>query len=319
MTLGRILAAALAAPDAAPCELHSAERVATRTVSSAPEHWLDRCVALEGYVDGRIFYEDVAGYYRRHANDYEDRLNDGWLGLYFPSTGHPTGGLRRGTVVGRLSSCERDYEQAVAEAAPDAIVMMTGYCHHHGGLVLTGASFQDAGAASFERQTGEAARSAFGDLDPIEPTPQLKQLASGFLAALLAGDPAKLRSLVGPWDFNEPETEEAIGAFDALLGGGAGSPLREIKAVQRPQVAYFKSRSSRADRELPDLPTWLVCFCRGEDCTRSWPVAEFDGRVGEALPYVCLRIDHRDADRSQPLSLSVATRNYGLTEPRAHR
>jgi hypothetical protein len=123
-----------AAPSPQPCTFETATPTDVREMARNPERWFDRCVRLDGFVAANVFYEDVAGAYRRLASDGSDRPNDGWLGLYFSNNRDWQKPLRRASVVGTVHSCERIYDRAEANLGPNQIVFVTGYCHYAGGL-----------------------------------------------------------------------------------------------------------------------------------------------------------------------------------------
>src|SRR5687768_9509440 len=114
-------------PASKSCTFENATRAEVREIAGAPDKWFDRCVRLDGYVTSNVFYEDVAGYYRRQASDKRDRPNDGWLGLYFRTDDDWQKLLRRAEVVGIVETCERGYANAEATREPNEIIFVTGY------------------------------------------------------------------------------------------------------------------------------------------------------------------------------------------------
>ena len=159
-----LLAALLAAATPEACTLRNAQPATVREIAAAPDKWFDRCVRLEGFTMGRIFYQDAAGTYRYRASDEEDRPNDGWIGLYVRQGRANRRRALRASVAGIVSSCARDYAKAKARAGPDELVMPIGYCHYDGGLVLGEAVLRHGAKVSLRRLTGSKARLAVGDL-----------------------------------------------------------------------------------------------------------------------------------------------------------
>jgi hypothetical protein len=286
-----LLAAALQAAPARACDARGAVAADVREMARNPDAWLGRCVRIEGYVWGRTFFSDVGGFYASRASNKNDRLNDGWLGLYFDGWHEaPWRRLRRATVTGILHDCGRDYERAQAEAGPDTIVMPIGYCHYKGGLNILPALVEPHGDFVFTRRTGPEARERVGDLiDGQQPPAALVALADRFLAALRARDVAALRGLTGLWSEQDPATPAARQAFDSYLLGAGGSPLAALAAgTGSPQRAYFLRRVDREDDPSVARPVWHVCFCESGDCRARWPISSVDSAAEPQRPYVCL-------------------------------
>jgi hypothetical protein len=319
MLLAALLAAASPAPDS--CSFETAEPVTIEQLAQAPTKWLDRCVRLGGYAVGNAFYSDVSGFYRRRASDADERPDEGWLGLYLVDQGQRQASLRRAEAVGQLDDCDRLYDAAQAAAEPGAIIMMVGYCHYEDGPVLNRARLRLGEEAVFTRQTGEAARLRFGDLElagagrPVPP--EVRRLVDSYMAAFRRGDLAWLRKFVVPYDQNEPEAPEEIRAFESLLVGATGpfEPLRKSTAALRP--AYFQARAPKPfEGEEAQEGDWFACFCTAGDCEGRWPIAALDAGAREGLPYACLRI-FRGVGKDGRLELGLDRSATGLVEPEA--
>ena len=315
MLLATLLAIASASAPAS-CTLNRAVPASVREVARDPERWLDRCIRLEGYVRWNRYYADVAGAYSAHATDAADRMNDGWLGLYLP--GQLTADLRRGTVWGVLQDCHRNYERAAAEAGPNTLVMMLGYCHYTSGLNLQRGGFRPSGAAAFERQTGAVARALFGDLIEATaehgPPPEMVELADRFLDALRRGEEAALAELVGPWS-EVLEDEASEDAFNAFIRGEGPSPIADLRGTQQPQRRYFREKTPSSDAEFGYAERWHVCFCRLGDCTGRWPISAWDSATLAHRPYVCLRGINEQSLEQAPNRLALDRADNGLLEP----
>jgi hypothetical protein len=290
-------------------------------MARAPDRWLGRCVRISGYVAGRYFFADVGGAYARFAEDRDDRRNDGWLGLYFIDRHVVSRPMQRGTVVGVVHDCGRDYAAEEARAGPNTLVMSTGYCHYQSGLVLLPATFSSSGSARFERKVSEAARRRFGNLEPERPgnrpPPAVVRLADRFLSGVRRGDGAGLATFVLPWsDEVPPETPAAQAAFRKRLAGEPGSPLRPIRlAGSNPQRVYFRERQSPS-WNLP--PTWHICFCRTGDCTGRWPIHSIDATAGPSRPYICVRAFNSTISGSPPDRIGIDRRESMFVEPPAN-
>lgn len=318
MLLAALLA--LSAPAGEPrCTERTAIPVPLREIAHEPERWLGRCVRLQGYAEFNIFYADVAGYYTSLASDQDDRPNDGWLGLYLDRP-LPRGRLQSGIAVGIVHDCGRDYEAEAAQAGPDTWVMSIGYCHYRSGLVLLSADFRAGRAIAFERQVGEAARAAFGDLDPesaaLRPPAEVIALADRFLAALRAGDGDALRGMTDLWSELMPANAREEQAFRAYLLGEPGSPLAGLRTMPGdPQRIYFRERQDWQAADFGYWARWHVCFCRGPDCRGRWPISAFDATAAPTRPYLCLRALNRTSLNEAPDHVAIERRGEPLHEP----
>jgi hypothetical protein len=297
------------APEARPCTRANAVPADVRQIAAEPERWRGRCVRLEGYVAHNLFVADIAGGYSAQATNRADRRNDGWLGLYFQSRRDYRFAPRRGTVVGVVDDCASNYARGVAEAAPDTLVMPSGYCHYRGGLILIPASFHSSGRARFERQMGDEARRRFG------PVPaEVRALARTFLEKVRTGDAAALRAFVGLWSEVEPEDGTWAAAFTDYLLGRNGSPIAALRDLPQPQIAFFQESLSRAEVEEGETGDWHICFCKTADCAAVWPISAADATAEPRRPYVCLRaFDSRNG--GNPADALGLVRRGGVREP----
>jgi hypothetical protein len=132
------LAAGAASP--ADCTAAGAVPADIRAMARDPAAWLDRCIRVDGYAEGSLFYADAAG--RRAARAFSGPQNDGWLGLYFRRITDYTARPRRGAAIGLVGDCAREDAAARAVAGPGEVIWPTGYCHGREGLMLIGASFE---------------------------------------------------------------------------------------------------------------------------------------------------------------------------------
>jgi hypothetical protein len=300
------------------CDAANAISVDQRELARDPQTWFGRCVSLEGFVVQNRFYADVGGFYASVANDREDRRNEGWLGLYLRQ-GHRPDRLRRATVAGTVSSCTRDYEAAAGSASPDEIIMLTGYCHYTGGLILTGAVMHARGSATFRRQKGQAAQEAFGDLLVSSQTPQppdaVVELADRFVSAVRHQDAATLATLVTPWSDTSSDDPGAEREFRSFVAGQGRSPFAALRrSGQEVPRTYLVERQSREDVEAEYFPSWHICFCRSGDCTGQWPISSNDADAGPHRPYFCIRAIHDATVLTDPPDGLAVERNEALPE-----
>lgn len=313
-----MLAAAQTAPSPS-CVAPRAVAADVRVMARAQEQWLGRCVRLQGYVIGNIFYADAGGAYAAAASDRDDRRNDGWLGVYVPGRWPRT--LRAGSVTGILHDCGRDWQEEDARAGPNEIVMSLGYCHYRSGLVLLDAQFRDRGPARFERLTDAASRQRFGDLDPaspdLRPPPEVVALADRFLVGARAGDGTSLATFTETWTEQPPRTPAAVTVWLEYLSGAGTSPLAFLRRADV-QRAYFRERAPREDFGVAYRPDWFACFCRAGDCTGRWPIHGADATVGANRPYICVRAYNGTDRREPPDRLAINRSESMFAEPPAN-
>jgi hypothetical protein len=312
------LAALLAVAKPAPaCTAATAVAARLEEIAAAPDQWFDRCVRLDGYAEGGAFYSGVEGFYRRGAGDAADRPNEGWVGLYLAGDKGWRRPLRRATVVGRVDACGRIYERSTAAAEPGSIIMLLGYCHYEGGLVLMEAGAETIGPARLVRAMGDEARIGFGDLEPAGPERPLPgdvaALVNRYLVAFQAADREALGKLVTPYDALEPENDAGRRKLESLLLGEKG-PFAPLKARPMLEPVYFQARVERELAEEGEEGDWFACLCKTADCTRVWPIAAVDATAREGRPYVCLRV-FRAVDGSGSLEIGLEQAWLGLPEP----
>lgn len=309
-----------AQPAAPACNWRNAVPADLRVLAAAPAQWLDRCVRLEGMVQRNVFYSDVAGLYAAFATNKDDRRNDGWLGLYRDAPRF-YGALRRGSIIGIVQDCAVQYERAMAQAAPGELLMSTGYCHYRGGLVLADSQFRAGSRVRPMRQTGEAARLAFGDLQTeaeVGPAPDaVRRLGDRFIAAVRAGDAAALRSFAGPWSeqthWDRPRWARA---YSAWLAGHGGSPLAALRRnAAAPQTVYLRERVERDAAAEGETGDWHICYCKTGDCNGVWPISASDATAEAPRPFVCARAYNDRQRRSEPPDRLGLERSGGLREP----
>lgn len=301
------------------CTWQDAVPADVRQMAAEPERWRGRCVRLQGYVAHNLFVADIAGGYSSQATNRADRPNDGWLGLYFRSRRDYRFAPRRGTVVGVVDDCASNYARGAARAAPDTLVMATGYCHYRGGLILIPASFRSQGRARFERQMGDEARRRFGDLrteSEAGPAPsEVRALGRTFLEKVRMGDAAALRAFVGLWSEAEtPEDAAWSAAFTDYLLGRNGSPIAALRDLPQPQVAFFQESLGRVEVEEGESGDWHICFCKTADCSAVWPISAADATAEPRRPYLCLRAFDGQHGSNPPDSLGLVRRG-GVREP----
>jgi hypothetical protein len=312
---------AAAQPGAAEsCTWENAVRADVRAMAVAPQPWIGRCVRLEGLVTSNVYFADVAGAYAASATNERDRANDGWLGLYLPRNRDYSRRPVRAELIGTIDTCEASHARRSAQAGPDGLVMMFGYCHYRGGLILRGSGFRPGSPARFVRQMGDANRRAFGDLETeaeAGPAPrEVRELGERFLRGLRTRDAAALLDFVGLWsEYEHPERPRWRARFGAWLTGDRGSPLAALRdGPERPQTAFFREMIHRDEREDGETGDWHICYCKTADCSATWPISADDATAEPVRPYVCLRAFDEDHGNSAPDRLAVVRRGR-LREP----
>jgi len=310
---------AAAAPAAAACDLRHAEPTTARTVGAHPDAWIGRCVRLEGLTVGRTFYDDIGGMYRATATDRDDRLNEGWLGMYFEEARADIKTPLRATVAGIVHDCERDDEAAQAAAGPDVLVMMVGYCHYHPGLVLLNAVTARRQPVRLVRQIGDKARRDYGGLLTVAeagPAPEgVPVLVGAFAKAFAANDLAALDRLVDSYDTNRPEGEKALVRWRASLFGDKGA-FRNLRAAGLKDLTFLKAREAKGESGWVSDPTWFACFCTASGCRGRWPISASDTQAEAKRPYMCLRVYHEPTEE-RPLALGLGLLPNSRKEPPA--
>lgn len=292
-----ILELALAASASASCGFQNAREVQPNELMAAPEEWIGECVHLNGYVSGYTFFADVAGVYRFGAANRMYDPNQGWLGLYFDDQSDWQDRMRSASVVGRVNTCQRSYEAALAEADEDTLIMMIGYCHYRGGLTLNSVQIRAGSEIQFERQVGDQNRRSFGDLSEQMPPSMLPidvtDLFDLFLSALRSGDTVLMGQIVDSWNLLDDELDRQ--AFVSYLAGRRNSPFSVMReAGPELQIAYFLERENSEFAEDESDQAWVGCFCVEEDCTGRWPISTIDATAETRTPYVCLRAVYED-------------------------
>jgi hypothetical protein len=154
----------------------------------------DRCVRLQGLIAWRAMYASTYAYYgQRHARRVPG-LEKERIGIY-PNSDKDGDRLwaMRSVVdaVGRLTTCRRMYDRATGGHPPVSvdgngtitITMMGGLCHYQGGVALVVTSYTARPDASARLAGSEAAR-LYGDLRPLDPSPDQQADADRWLAKI---------------------------------------------------------------------------------------------------------------------------------------
>lgn len=303
------LAALMLAPGpvAPSCTAATSIRVSVDRLATNRRRWVGRCVTVSGPAWYNDMYSDVGGFYltRRWTSQAAWRHRIG-LYRYGGEDEVARARVRQGTVTGIVDTCERIYQRSEAENAVEQkrldakgegeiiLTMLTGYCHYTGGTVIHVAEEAYEPGASFTRLIGEGARTRYGSLvvDPPQwiSLRRARAVAADVRAAVTAGDRKRLSGLFGKFG---AEPEEL-----AYLLDRPDSPFRELRDPRRhPSIAVLVEEVDYGGEPLrrrTDRNAYL-CFCRRGDCSKLWPIADFDTWNRPDRPYACLESEEDGA------------------------
>jgi hypothetical protein len=252
----------------------------------------------------------VDGLYQRERDILDPTSNGGRLGLNDPNgrlNAVERAELRFSTVVGSVGDCDafHDFAQSLADTE-GRILLISGYCHSHGGIFLEVASARIGKTAKFKRQMGRAAGVNYGDLKPASEAwrhrVKVDQIVKRFLDALRSKDRNKLLLQIGSFPNEKHELLR-------LLLSDRRSVFSELRSgTGDPQRINLLWRDDEPSDENDDT-TPIVCFCRESDCTGRWPIAQFDADNLPSRPYACMQVWADTGDINVPIE------KYGLIEP----
>ena len=301
-----LLAATQPAPAAAPCTAETAHRTTVQKIGEHRERWTGRCVTVAGVMTSVAMYDSVEGLYEAHrlrqdGNQDPAALRRHRIGLYSPNNEirgfrANADGLPTIRVTGTVDTCEQ-MAAAARAASPNAIVMMSGYCHYYGGAVVRAAVFDIDASRPHLRLIGEAARRRVGNLvfAPVSwpQLAELRNIGERFRAAIPAGDRAGLMQLHAFGDASNEHEQRLLGA---MLDDPA-SVFAQLRTDRDRPMAIFVDRHE-AERLragiLPEQPFGTICFCRTSDCTGRWPISSSDADNAPRRPYACTRTGYVD-------------------------
>jgi hypothetical protein len=281
------LAALLLQP--AACTREAAADATIEAIRSAPERWVDRCVAISGIASWRVLYRDGASIYQvgywPHAHaEAARRLRLGLDDRDVPELRSWRHAFTPVALVGRVDTCERRHERAAAEATraeqDPGLIALSGYCHHSGGPLVIVSQVTAGPAAT--RLTLASAPGSY-ELMPVparwRERDALGRTAAAFVAALRSGDSGALAGLLG----ERPSSAQGREAAARTLAAFGACRRR-----QPAQIAHFVSRFD-PDMGLQEGGAFSArtCLCRTGDCSRSWPLSVMDADAAPERPYAC--------------------------------
>lgn len=283
-------------------------------------------MTLTGVAWRNAIFSSVDGYYRAERREWRGRRLGPDLrhrvGLY---DYEPIAGDRFEAVAitGIVDTCERRARvvrreneeasrRAIAERSGEIVIMLlSGYCHFVGGPVLRVTEFRSVGGTPPERRIGPDARDRIGSLIPATMAwrhyRQIGRLAASLRNALASGDRAALSALHGRRGADRQ-------ALDYLLADPA-SPFRELRVVRDAKaiilIAAVDWDGQAADDRRRDRDSF-ICFCRGPDCARLWPIAPVDTWHDPDHPFACFEVSE---DGRGNLSIDANQDDAPLREP----
>jgi hypothetical protein len=316
---GLLSATAAFGDDEEECSRRIAESATVRDIASNPPNFYGHCVRIGGIAGGRYLYDDVHGIYSLQRNRLDPSSTGARLGLDNVSERRELAGdYVNVEIVGRVQDCEtvrECVEAAAAAAGPGEIVMIGGYCHYYNGAYLWVKELKSRGPARVQRQL--AGSPSYGDLVEAPAdwrhAADVRERVESFLTALRTRDSDRLVALHfgGDLEYHRDDVKPLL----KFLLRSKRSPFASIRDVPAPQLTILVSRGyPDEDDEPDDSYSAKVCFCRSDDCSGRWPIAELDADNDRSRPYVCTAIDAYGKGREWRLDTTLGEWN-GLAEP----
>ena len=301
------------------CTAENAVVTTIADIQREPDRYLDRCVNVTGLFSGIRLYSSREGIYLVNRFGPDGNSTVANLRHRIGADNQEMRNLRLqqpvpATVIGWVDSCERRSRRVVDAGG---IPFLTGYCHYHDGPTIIVQHYR-LGRGGFERLTGEASRQRFGNIAPIpDDWPHrraLEAMAADFLGALRSGDRARMAAL---HDIRPNTTHAHDSRMLALLLDDPNSPFAELRRRDTPQTLILTT--TRDGRPFAgddnDGVSGILCFCRAEDCSGRWPIAQFDADNAPARPYACTIVEPRDwSARGAGLNTPIGSTGF-LAEP----
>lgn len=329
------LASVMAEPDDgadSDCTWSRATPASIQAVMSDPSRYRGKCVEVRAITNGYLLFTSVEGYYRSGplvGGEPEANPNDRErLGIYNSELLErtPAGELRHVTAVGTLRDCEADREAAYADAAPNEIIWISGFCHYADGPYLWLDHVEVGPLVDAARLTGEDMRSKVGNLffAPAD-WPYRKfaeEKAREYLGVLRRGD----RSAFSKMHLETERPPQLRNSVSLAFGSHPGfTKLR--RTGREPQMAILVQREEpriepqgvetlHGPRSEFDEYSATICFCILPDCTALWPISWFDADNRDDRPYVCTELQPFVVYRQGTVpAFSTQRGRHGLPEP----
>ncbi len=298
------------------CTAANARPMTIATIAAAGDSAVGTCVSVEGLVIGRQLQAGNDARYRPYPRANEPSSTGAILGLYGNTLPIPQ--RARAQVIGRVDSCERMLERAVAASGPNSIVMLGGYCHYYRGLAINATEVAAMGDADQVRIPRGTADPALGNLSPMAPGAARERLlaaANGLFAALRTPDVA--RALLRRSDGAARTDAEIFAMADRLAAGAGtrnGSGVTEIFGWRVPMWAETADRAN-FDQQAARVTEGIACHSARPDAAALWPISEDDAMLGGPRPYGCIRISINNDNVPRFDINGRDDEDYGIREP----
>lgn len=313
------------------CTANTAQSVAIRAITTDPETFHRRCVALEGvyYPVSEVHSELAEGILALYAADGPPLARAhgaGVLSLYsmteFRGSRAARDRFHHVTLFGLAFSCagfeadlksERERQHGPDSAGTFYFDDIETPCFD-GSEVFVEVLGLTAGEKDIaHRLTIEDLTQAAGDLTPMETSApgfaRLKDLADRFFAAIAAQDQAALeRMITRQWMGTHPG---GIAKFLATAPETAFAPLWGKLAGRQQILLAYRHRARHWGPQFFTAEA-VACTCTLDDCQTLWPISVRDIEADPARPYACVILE---AESDHVSNVQVMAWPLGLAEP----
>lgn len=279
----------------------------------------DGCIMIEAVLVGGVLVADDRARYRMERLRGDPSSTGAVLGYYGERHFDQPMRVR---VTGRLGDCRTAQNLAEQSAGPDAIVMMTGYCHYFAGRYVRAEHVDALGPVTFTRLLRADAGPDLGNLSPMAAGDTRRQMlaaAQQFAAAVRTGDRARIAVMHGGGP-----SGTRIGSEDAaaLLLDDADSPFAPLRSAPPTAIEIFgwkpplwADEAWHAARARTGTAEGIACFSVHRDAERLWPIDSKDADNLPSRPYACTRIVLSGTGADAPASFDTEQAEAGTAEP----
>jgi hypothetical protein len=324
MLLRFLLALAALTAAAAPASAEDCGRSMARSVSFAEATAIDPatnpCVVIEGIVVGRLLVEDERARYRPEAIRNNPSSTGAILGLY---NGGNFDVPTRVRIIGTVNTCAA-LEQTAHQRDPNAIIMMTGFCHYFSGQVIRAIESETIGPVTLTRLLPMTDAAELGNLSPLAPgdvRTRMTAAAMRYAGAIRAGDRDALAAMHGGGADGRRSSID-VAAVTALLLDAPDSPFAPLRTFAPVAVEIFGWKPPlwaddawRQEAVRNGDSDAIACFSVRADAGRLWPIDSKDSDNVPGRPYACTRIHIGGSGMDSPASFDTEQAPNGLAEP----